>query len=47
MDFAVLADHRETFKDGDRKDKYLDLTWELKKNEEQESDVSTKLVFMV
>ena len=31
MDFAVLADHRVKWKEGEKKDKYLDLARELKK----------------
>ena len=30
-DFAVPADHRVKFKESEKKDKYLDLAWELKK----------------
>ena len=30
MDFAVLADHRVKLKESEKKDKYLDLAWELK-----------------
>ena len=41
MDFAVLADHRVKLKESEKKDKYLDLTWELKKIVEHESDVYT------
>ena len=31
MDFAVLADHWVKLKETEKKDKHLDLTWELKK----------------
>ena len=31
MDFAVPADHRVKLKENERRDKYLDLAWELKK----------------
>ena len=31
MDFAVPADHRIKLKESDKKDKYVDLAWELKK----------------
>ena len=31
MDFAVLADNWEKLKESEKKDKYLDLAWELKK----------------
>ena len=31
MDFAVSADHRVKLKESEKKDKYLDLTKELKK----------------
>ena len=30
--FAVPADHRIKLKESEKKDKYLDLTWELKIN---------------
>ena len=41
MDFAVLADHRVKLKESEKKDKYLNLTRELKKIVERESDVYT------
>ena len=41
MDFAVPADHRVKLKESEKKDKYLDLDWELKKTVENESDVYT------
>ena len=41
VDFAVPADHRVKLKDSEKKDKYLDLAWELKKTMEHESDVYT------
>ena len=31
MDFAVRADHRVKLKESEKKDKYIDLTRELKK----------------
>ena len=31
VDFAVPADHRINLKESEKKDKYLDLAWELKK----------------
>ena len=31
VDFAVPADHRIKLKESEKKDKYLDLAWELKK----------------
>ena len=31
VDFAVVADHRIKLKESEKKDKYLDLVWELKK----------------
>ena len=31
VDFAVSADHRIKLKESDKKDKYLDLVWDLKK----------------
>ena len=31
VDFAVPADHRVKLKESEKKDKYLDLAWELKK----------------
>ena len=31
VDFAVPADHRIKLKECEKKDKYLDLAWELKK----------------
>ena len=34
MDFAVPADHRVKLKESEKKDKYLDLTRELKKTME-------------
>ena len=32
VDFAVPADHRIKLKECEKKNKYLDLAWELKKN---------------
>ena len=31
VDFAVLADHKVKLKENEKKDKYIDLAWELKK----------------
>ena len=31
MDFAVPADHRVNLKEREKRDKYLDIAWELKK----------------
>ncbi len=31
MDFAIPADHRVKLKESEKRDKYLDLAWELKK----------------
>ena len=42
MDFALPADHRVKLKESEKKDKYLDLACELKKNMmERESDGDT------
>ena len=41
MDFAVPADHRIKLKECEKKDKYLNLTRELKKTMEHESDDCT------
>ena len=41
VDFAVPADGRVILKESEKKDKYLDLAWELKNTMEQESDVYT------
>ena len=38
MDFTVPADHRIKLKEIEKKDKYLDLAWELKKTVEYEGD---------
>ena len=38
MDFAVPADHRIKLKVREKKDKYLDVTTELKKTVEHEGD---------
>ena len=32
MDFAVPVDHRVKLRESEKKDKYLDLAWELKKS---------------
>ena len=31
VDFAISADHRIKLKESEKKDKYLDLAWEIKK----------------
>ena len=31
MDFAVLVDHKVKTKESEKRDKFIDLTWELKK----------------
>ena len=41
MDFAVLADHRVKLKKSEKKDKYLDFAWELKKTVQYECDGDT------
>ena len=41
VDFAIPALHRVKLKENEKKDKYLDLTKELKKTVEHESDVYT------
>ena len=41
VDFAVTADHRVKLKENEKRDKYLDLTRELKKIMEHESDDDT------
>ena len=41
MDFAFPADHRVKLKECEKRDKYLDLAKELKKNMEPESDGDT------
>ena len=41
MDFAVPADYRVELKESEKKDKYLDLAWEVKKTVEHESDGDT------
>ena len=38
LDFAVPEDHRVNLKEGEKKDKYLDLARELKKTVEHESN---------
>ena len=38
VDFAVPADHRIKLKECEKKDKYLDLAWELKKTVEHAGD---------
>ena len=42
MDFAVSADHRVKMKESEKRNKYLDLAWELKKTMEHERDDDTK-----
>ena len=41
VDFVVPADHRVKLKESEKKDKYLDLTTELKNTGEHESDIYT------
>ena len=41
VDFTVPADHRVKLKEGKKRDKFLDLAWELKKNMEHEGDSNT------
>ena len=41
VDFPVPADHRIKLKEHEKKDKFLDLARELKKNMEHESDDCT------
>ena len=38
VDFAVPVDHRINLKESEKKDKYIDLARELKKNVEHESN---------
>ena len=38
VDFTVSADHRIKLKKLEKKDKYLELAWELKKTREHEGD---------
>ena len=37
--FAVPADHRIKLKESEKMDKYLDLSWELKKTMEYKGDL--------
>ena len=41
MDFAVPIDNRVRLKESEKRDKYLDLAREVKKNIEHESDGHT------
>ena len=41
VDFAVPVDHRVKLKECEKRDKYHDLAWELKKTVEHESDSYT------
>ena len=41
VDFVVPADNKVKLKECEKKDKYLDLAWELKKTVEHESDDNT------
>ena len=41
VDFTILADHRVKLKESKKKDKYLDLARELKKNMKHENDGDT------
>ena len=44
MDFAVRADYRIKLKESEKKDKYLDLARELKKNMEHGGDNYTNCI---
>ena len=41
VDLGVPADHKVKLKESEKKDKYLDLAWELKKTVEYESEYDT------
>ena len=41
MDFAIQDDHRVKLKESEKRDKYIDLSRELKKTMEHESDCDT------
>ena len=41
LDLAVLVDHRMKIKENEKRNKYLDLARELKKNMEHEGDGDT------
>ena len=41
MDFAVSANHRVKLKEGEKREKYLDLARELEKKMQHESDSDT------
>ena len=45
VDFVVLVDHRIKLKECEKKDKFLDLAWELKKTMEHEGDNYTNWCF--
>ena len=51
MDFAAPVDHRVKLKESEKKDKYLDLAWKLKKTNKQtvehESDVLYQLLLVL
>ena len=47
VDFAVPVDHRISLKESEKKDKYLDLTRELKKTVEHESNVCANCYWCV
>ena len=45
VNFAVLPDHRVKIKESEKRDKYLDLPWEVKKTMEHESDGDTSCIW--
>ena len=47
MEFAELTDYRVKLKENEKKEKYLDLTSELKKYVEHESDGDTNFNWCV
>ena len=47
VNFAVLADHRIKLKECEKKDKYLDLAWELKNTMEHEGNNYTNCDYWV
>ena len=38
MNFAVSTDHKVKLKENEKKDNYLDLTWELEKKSTEEHE---------
>ena len=44
MDFVVPADHRLKLKESEKKDKYLDLAWELKKLQNTKATVTSIVI---